>query len=269
MGAIDLVVTDLDGTLWHLDRDIHPTVVPAIEELARREVPLLVATGRRAGSTRKPLARLGLAPPAVVLNGALGLDLATGERFHRMPFPPDQAAAALEAFRRVGLSPCLYVDHERYEVFVDDQPSTNPGHLRALGDAAGVTDLEGVTAEVPVLGFGLIGVEHRDLVRAAAELDGTVEHHLDRAFDYPGLASLTVAPREQSKWDGVVTYCGLHGLRADRVLALGDGTNDLELLSGAAVAVVPKNAHRSALALADHEIPPPDDGGWATVLDLL
>ena len=52
------------------------------------------------------------------------------------------------------------------------------------------------------------------------------------------------------------------------MLAIGDGPNDVELLTHAAVAVVPESAFPDALAVADHLVPPPD-GGWAKILDLV
>ena len=123
MAAVDLVVTDLDGTLWHLDDDIAPSVVAAVAELERRGVPLLVATGRRLASTRRPLGRVGLAPPAVVLNGALGVDLATGDRFHRAPFDRAEANAAhsasahlAEFLTAIGELDVRSVRLDRYEV---------------------------------------------------------------------------------------------------------------------------------------------------------
>lgn len=93
------------------------------------------------------------------------------------------------------------------------------------------------------------------------------EPHLDRSLDYPGLATLTVAPSGQSKWDGVLAYCAAQGIDPGRVLAVGDGRNDLELLDKAAVALVPEVAHREALARADHVIPAAAAGGWVQVLD--
>lgn len=269
MPSVELVVTDLDGTLWHTDSEIPATVVAALRELERRGVPLLVATGRRLASTRRPLARIGLAPPAVVLNGALGVDLATGKRFHRAPFPREQAEATLAAFRSVGLEPVVYVDHPTVDVFLAPVPSTNPGHVEALGATAATDDLGRVVAEEAVLGFSMIGVPHTDGVAARDALGDAVEVHLDRALDFPGLASLTVAPRGQSKWDGVFAYCEAHGLRADRVLAVADGPNDVELLDAAAVRAVPAVAHPVALERADHVIPPAADGGWAEILALL
>jgi hydroxymethylpyrimidine pyrophosphatase-like HAD family hydrolase len=269
MPAVDLVVTDLDGTLWHTDDHLPERVAAAVAELARRGIPLLVATGRRVASTRGPLAKFGLAPPAVVLNGALGLDLATGERFHRAPYEPAEAMAAMAAFASVGLQPAVYVDHPRWDVFLGPRPSTNPEHVRMLGDTAAVDDLARVAAEEVVLGFGMIGVPFADGEAALAAVGDLAEVHLDRSIDYQGLASVTVAPRGQSKWDGVRAFCKVHGLREDRVMAVADGANDLELLDEAAVSVVPAVAHPEALARADHVIGAAKDGGWADILTLL
>lgn len=279
MPAVELVVTDLDGTFWHTDDHLPAAVLDAVGELERRGVPLLVATGRRLASTRGPLARLGLAPPAIMLNGAIGIDLATNERFHVAPYPTDQALAAYDGFVAAGLSPVVYVDHPRWDVLLSHHPDTNPAHVDALGDTAGrhwgagertmVDDLRVAVAETPVLGFSMIGVPFPDAEAAFAALDGVVEVHLDRSIDYPGMASLTAAPRGQSKWDGVLAYCALHGIDSTRVLAVADGPNDIELLANAAVRAVPEVAHPSALALATTLIPAAQEGGWAEIIPLL
>jgi len=64
-----------------------------------------------------------------------------------------------------------------------------------------------------------------------------------------------------------LAYCTQHGLDPTRVLALGDGPNDVELLTGAAVRLVPAVAHPAALDLATEVIPAATEGGWAAVLD--
>jgi hydroxymethylpyrimidine pyrophosphatase-like HAD family hydrolase len=279
MSPVELVVTDLDGTFWHTDDHLPDAVLGAVAELERRGIPLLVATGRRLASTRDPLATFGLAPPAIMLNGAIGIDLATNDRFHVAPYPTDQALAAYDAFVSVGLSPVVYVDDLQFDVLLSHDPDTNPAHVKALGDTAGrhygpdqrtmVDDLRRAVAEARVLGYSMIGVPFVDADAAFAALDGVVEVHLDRSIDFPGLASLTAAPKGQSKWDGVLAYCARHGIDATRVLAVADGPNDLELLTNAAIRAVPKIAHPRALELATTVIPSAQDGGWAEIIPLL
>ena len=264
-GIVSLVVTDLDGTLWHTDDHVPEPVREAFAEVQARSVPLLVATGRRLGTTLGPLGAHGLSAPVVVLNGALGV-LADGTRFHRAHYPDDEAAVVLEAFRAVDLDPVVYIDDPDHEVVLGPSPSTNPRHVAALASSARRGDTREAIGAGNVLGFSLIGVEHRVGVRAAESIGESGVTHLDRSLDHPGMVSLTVAPRLRSKWDGVVAYCELLGLDPAGVLALGDGPNDVELLDGAAVALVPHGSHPAALERADHVIGSVRDGGWAEVL---
>lgn len=267
MASVSVVVTDLDGTLWHFDDHIAPEVLDAWAELERRRIPVLVATGRRTTSTRVPLARFGLAPEAIVLNGALGVDLATGERFHRAPYTADDARTVLDAMSAAGLSPVVYVDHPDLDAFVGPNPSTHADHLAGIGDGARTDDLERVVAEEIVLGFSMIGVSFDDAERADQKIAGAAETHVDRSIDYEGLASMTVAPLDQSKWDGVEAWCRARDVDPTRVLALADGANDLELLDGAAVGLVPEVCHPAARSRATAMIPAAAEGGWAAVLD--
>ena len=271
MSGIDLVVTDLDGTLWYSSTDValHPRTTAAIEELRSRGVGLLVATGRRLASTRSALAQHDLRPPAVVLNGAMVVDLATDERIHRHAFEPDDAAAVLRHFLDAGVSPCLYVEHDEVDVFVGDDPSTHPDHLRSFGEWARPDDLESVVRTQPVLAFGVISIPADQVADVYAKVGDIANAHLADERGYSGGVTLTVAPPDLSKWDGVVAFCAARGYDPTRVLAIGDGPNDLELLDGAAVAVVMEDGHPEALARADHLAGPADEGGWADLLDLL
>lgn len=266
---ISIVVTDLDGTFWHTDDSIASEVIDAVKTLEQRGIPFLVATGRRLNSTRRPLEAVGLRPPVIVLNGALGVDLSSMDRFHVRPYPSEEARSVLDAFRAVGLDPVVYIDDPEIEAFVSTEPSTHPDHVHMLQPNLAVDDLERVTAEERVLGFSLIGVPHERAAAAQRSIGPLAESHLDRSIDFPGLATFTVAPNNQSKWDGVVAFCERHGIDSSGVVALGDGTNDLELLGNAAIALAPSDAHDSVLDLADRVIPTAAEGGWASVLDVI
>lgn len=268
MAGIELVVTDLDGTLWDAKERIHDRTLAALRQLRERRMPLLVATGRRARSAAVGLAREGLQPPAVLLDGAFGQDLATGATFHQAAFAPGDAHEVLDAFAVAGLSPCLYVVRDGADVVVGPRPSTHPRHLAYIGDwLAREDDLRRVAAIEPVLAFGVTGLPAERFRPFVRRLGGRAAATVTRDVVYGG-ATLMVKPPGVSKWQGVAAYCERHGLDPARVLALGDGDNDLELLTQARVSVVVRDGCEAALALADHVIDPAADGGWGAVLDL-
>jgi hydroxymethylpyrimidine pyrophosphatase-like HAD family hydrolase len=264
---VELVVTDLDGTFWDGDDAVHPDALAAVAELEARGIPLLVATGRRLTSTRDPLAKVGLTPPAVMLNGALCLDLVTSDRFHRHAFDLTDAADVLEGWLAVGVEPVVYVDHPEFEVFVGDRPATHPTHLDSLGALASVDDLRRVVKTFPVLAIAVIGCELSELDGIASGTDALAAGMLVPAHGhYPG-RNLHHWPRGLSKWDGVMAYCALAEIDPGRVLSVGDSLNDLELLGSAAVSCAPSNAHPGALNVATHVIRSPEEGGWADILE--
>lgn len=265
-----LVVTDLDGTFWERPDRIHPKTLAAVGRLAELDIPWIVATGRRVASTRQPLVAVGLAPPAVVLNGGLGLDLSSGERFHRGGFDAASARTVLNAFQHTGLEPCVYVDHDDRPVWIGESPSTHPDHIASFGADVTVGDLGSVVVDHHVLAFAVLGISEDVASAIAAGISiqdsGTCHVAPDRLY---GGITVTVAPTTISKWDGVVAYCRWRGIDPDAVVAIGDGPNDAELLRAAAFAVAPVDAHPSAVELADHVVGRAADGGWAELLDLL
>ena len=104
----------------------------AVRDLEAAGIPVLVATGRRLRMAWTVLEAGGLAGPAVVLDGALGLDLRDGQVFHQVAFPSAAAARVLAAFGTAGLSPCVYVERPGVDLVVgdytlDQPPATWPG----------------------------------------------------------------------------------------------------------------------------------------------
>lgn len=264
---VQLVVTDLDGTLWGPDERIHERSLAALAALSDHGLPLLVATGRRRRSAEATLARADLRPPMVVLDGAIGWDPEAGRRFHAAAFEPADAARTLAAFLRHGVEPCVYVDLPDVEVVVGQRPSTSRRHLEHIGRWLGRGDLERVVAEQRVYTFGIAGGDAAVLAGVLGDLTGIAAGSVARDLLHGG-ATLMVHARGVSKWDGVVAWCAERGLDPGRVLAVGDGDNDIELLTAAAVACVVRDGVPGALALADHVIAPPGEGGWHEILEL-
>ncbi len=260
-----LVVTDLDGTLWGESMDVHPKTSAAIAELKRQEIPILVATGRREVSARFGLDRNKLSFPSVLLNGALGIDLATGQRFHEQGFTQDQVAEVVEILQAAGIAPCAYTADGR--IRHDGSPTTNPRHIRETR----MYYTKGLPGpEDSVVGFSMLGMTHDELAPGVQALEAS--DAAETIFYKDGLFagwSLMVQPAGVSKQVGIEAYVEHADLKPTKVIAIGDGSNDLEMLAAADVAVGCSGGNEGALALADVVVPHPDEGGWAQLLDLI
>ncbi len=260
-----LIVTDLDGSLWGTDVECHPATKAALAELDRQHIPVLVATGRRESSTRFGLDRNGLSFPSVLLNGSLGVHMSTRERFHERGFTPTQAAEVIEILSAAGISPVAYVATGK--VRHDGSPTTSARHVRTTR----IDLLHGLPDENDlVVGFSMLGLEHDALAHGVAALEASdvAETVFYQDHLYQGW-SLMVQPAGISKQVGIDAYIDHARLLPDRVIAIGDGGNDLEMLAAADVAVGCAGGDERALALADVVVPHPDEGGWAQVLNLL
>jgi hydroxymethylpyrimidine pyrophosphatase-like HAD family hydrolase len=267
-GAVQLVVTDLDGTLSDADERIHPASVRAIRELEAGGIPVLVATGRRLRMACAVLEAGGLVGPTVVLDGALGVDLRDGRVFHQVAFPTLAARRVLDAFAFAGLSPCVYVDRPEVDMVVGDHPSTHPDHLARGLPFVGRDDLARVVGSEPVYAFTVVGRPAPALEPVLRAVGPAGSASIVHDLIYGG-CTLQVRPPGISKWSGVLAFCAERGIDPGRILAVGDGANDVELLEGAAVACAVATAAPAALARADHILDPPGSGGWAGVLDLV
>ena len=227
---------------------------------------MLVATGRRLRMAWAVLEAGGLAGPAVVLDGALGLDLRDGRVFHQVAFPARRPPGA-GGVRRRRPEPCVYVDRPGVDLVVGDHPRPTPATWPGPGPGWPSTTWPAWSRPSPCTRSRWWAGPRPCWTRSSGRSAGGQRQHRPRP-DLRRLHAPGAAPGV-SKWSGVLAYCAEQGIDPARVLAVGDGANDLELLDGAAVACAVATATPDVLARADHVIGPPSSGGWAAVLDLV
>jgi hydroxymethylpyrimidine pyrophosphatase-like HAD family hydrolase len=261
---IEIVVTDLDGTLWTSEGHVPAATRDALVELDRRDIPLLAATGRRLRSARMALVRAGLGHvPCVGLNGALAAD--QGEIFHSATFSLDAARAVFDIFVAGGVTPVGYLVPERDGDSVDavaaDGVSTHPDHLAALAPTLSSLPIDFAR----MVAFSVLGVPYSSLdpIRATIEQQRAADCVLSRDRAY-GDHNLAATARGVSKWTGVLAYCTRYGIDTARVLAIGDDDNDVSMIDNACIGIAMTHASRAARAVANARV---DD--WTQLLDYL
>jgi hydroxymethylpyrimidine pyrophosphatase-like HAD family hydrolase len=265
---IGLVVTDLDGSFWDARGHAHPATLAALRAVLAGGTPVLAATARRPASALETMQENGILLPCVLFDGSLGRDFTVDSTFHRCVFDPESALSVLEVFAEAGLEPSLNVEHEHDDFVIGDRPSSHPGHITFNAIRTQRVDLDDAVRTMAIFSFLVIGRERNELLPLLDRVSIVADASVTPDGIWGGF-TLSVRPKGVSKWSGVLAFCTERELDPARVLAVGDGENDLELLSSAAVACVPSDGCEAALALATYQIAPAHSGGWASIAHLI
>lgn len=259
------VALDVDGTIMHEDESIDPVVVSAVAAAAERGHALTLATGRSWETTRPVLEHLGLEPEYIVCsNGAVTMQRDDTEpdhyrRAHVETFDPTNALERIKGVLPAGK-------------FLVERPDGTRLYTE------GMTEWNLVRAEQ--VGFdGLLGIEatrvvvtsfDHDLEEFFEIVDRMGLHHVSYAIGWT--AWLDIAPDGVNKATALERVRGWLDAPADRVLAVGDGRNDIEMFAWAGSA-----GRAAAMGQAPVEVKDAatevtgsiDEGGLAQVLDTL
>ncbi len=254
---MDLLVLDLDGTILDPEGALPPRVESAIAEVRERGVWILLATGRRFRTALPAARKLELRGPIVVNNGAIVKEIETGETLHHDYLPAELYPQAIEVLREAA-SPMVYVDaypgpidivtgpRERAHPFQTEYLDDNLPHCRF------VDDLDTPPGE-PVIMVSTMG-DARQLAalgeKVHAAFGPRVRTHSLINKNYRGQILELLSPGS-GKWSMVRRVAEARGVAPERISAVGDDRNDVEMIRNAGVGIAMGNAVPEAKAAAD------------------
>ncbi len=257
-----MIATDLDRTLIGEDLALRPRTLAALARAGEAGIPVIVATGRMVQSLRRVIEPAGLAQPIVCYQGAVVAD-ADGRFLLHAPIELELAREAIAAVLEAGYPPNVYVGDELYVESVTPE-SGRYANFQEI-EIHPVGDLHAWLAEPPtkLVCIGdpdaLERLEHELRLRFAGRL------WVSKSLPY----FLEFAAAGVSKASGLAFLAERLGFSAARVLAFGDGENDVEMLEWAGYAVAVENAHKRVKAASDLICPPASEEGVAAVIDAL
>ena len=255
-----MIALDVDGTLVDHDGHMSPAVRDAAQAVVANGHDVMIATGRSLNATLPIIEQIGLERGyAVCCNGGVTLRLDPAlesgyEIIHKATFDP---APALKALR------------ERL-----------PNAKYALEDEEG-NFLSTERFQDASFGVESIGVDFQTMLDAVAvrvvvfSSENTSEE-FNAAIHHIGLSGVTYSVGWTAWLDiaaeGVTKASALEALRLqlgtdpDHTLAIGDGRNDIEMLTWAGRGVAMGQAPEEVLAVADQVTASVFDDGAALVL---
>lgn len=260
-----LVALDVDGTILHEDESIDERVADAIAAARERGHEVTLATGRSWSTTAPVLQRLGLAPEYVVCaNGAITMrrDDAASDgyvREHVETFDPTRVLERIRAFLPSGRFMVELPDG--YRLYTEGMTDWNLENAREV-TFEGLLDQRATRVVV-------VSPDHEleDFLRIVEEMG---LHQVSYAIGWT--AWLDIAPDGVSKATALERVRGWLDVPAERVLAVGDGRNDLEMFAWAGAvgrSVAMGQAPSEVIAAASETADDVDHAGLAAVLDSL
>jgi Cof subfamily protein (haloacid dehalogenase superfamily) len=259
---IELVFTDVDGTLVGSAGTVLPAIWPAAERARATGLRLAICSGRPAfGDARRYAERLDPDGWHVFQNGASIVHLPSG-RSLSTPLPRDSIGALIARARETGRMLELYTDTE-YAV-----ESTTPRareHARLLGVPFAPRPFEELEGTI---------VRAQWLVDIADEDETMADHtgHLERSSStspvMPDTCFINMTAPGIDKAHAVRAVAAEYGLPLAAVMFVGDGYNDLAALRTVGFPVAMENAEPEVAAVARVVVGHVDRAGLAEAFGL-
>lgn len=237
-----LYVSDLDGTLLDSTPKTSEYTNETIKALLQKGAVISYATARSLNTTKLVTEGLSLKYPLVVHNGTFIVS-PSGEILHKNIFLKSDADEILRTILQEGLSPVVFslIKNEQKFMYLKDKlnPPTQEFINKRQSDCRNLpVDSENRLFDGETYYFTLIGDE--DKTKPLYELYKDKYQCYFQRDMYSGDYWLEITPKCATKANAVKQLAQL--LECDRIIAFGDGINDIEMFSIADEAYAVENA---------------------------
>lgn len=260
---IEAVVIDLDGTLLNEKHSLSDKNKEIIRKTMEQGVKVFLATGKTRASAESIIAALALDTPGVYVQGLI---LYNPDGSIRNQSVLDKVAA-----RRV----IQYADSEGFTVIaysgnrlLTKRLNKTAKEIAEFGEPMpeAVGSLVNHIDTVPMHKIIIWDDDTRRLRGLRWQLDQQVGDQVSFT-ESAVLSNLEILPKGASKGKGVKTLMNQMNIVPEKVMAIGDANNDIEMLKYAGFAVAMGNASDALKAVADEVVSTNDADGVAEALE--
>ncbi len=265
-GSYKLLVVDIDGTLVNGSGNISSEDEKALAEARASGIRVSLSTGRGVQASLNIINRLSLDGYHIFCDGALASNPTHGEEVYAQPISKAMVREMVEFARshRIDLelfSATRYlVERETWSTYV---------HREFFGVEPALVDFAGIWERERVIKGGLVTTGPEEAARARAFHEHFAERlHFSYAKTpaYPEADFINILSPGVSKGKALEALAIHAGIPLDRVVAVGDGTNDISLLATAGLAIAMGNAAEEVRAVARYVTLDVDHSGVAAAI---
>ncbi len=247
-----LLVVDIDGTLLDRNRAISDEDKEALARVTESGIRVSLSTGRVVEASRKILDRLSLDGYHMFFDGALVYNPVKGEEVYADPINRETLKQLVDFAHRIGLDMDLY---SSTHYFVERETWATDIRRDFFDLLPVVVDFKKFWREERIIKGTLVVASPEDKAKAEQifkKFQGRLNFSWTRTPAYPDIDFINVIAPDVSKGTALQALVNFLGITLEEVMAIGDGANDISLLSAAGLAVAVDNAADELKAVADH-----------------
>jgi len=262
-----LLVVDIDGTLINQAGAISDADKQALASAVQAGVRVSLSTGRVTQACQKTLEFLSLDGYHVFFDGALVADVHGDEEVYVEPVTPELVKEMVEFTRAYQMRIDMY-SSTRFLVEREDWATDIRRSFFGLEPT--ITDLGNVWLHERIIKGTLVvrsSEEKAQADRFYRHFEGRLNFTWTMTPAYPDVDFINIISREVSKGKALEELASFLGISLSQIVAIGDGANDVSLLSTAGLGVAVGNAHDELKTVADHIVPDVDHSGVAVAVE--
>ena len=260
-----MLVVDIDGTLVGGEGNISSEDREAVAKARSLGIRVSLSTGRGIKASLSVIDRLALDGYHIFCDGALVSSPHDGSEVYARPLSHAAVNEMIDFAHSHGIDLELFSANN---YFAERETWSTEAHRDFFGVEVTLVNFDELRKERIIKG-GLVTINPQESARASEfcrHFEGKLHFSYARAPAYPDVDFINIIAPDVSKGKALEALASHLGLSLAEVMAVGDGTNDISLLTSAGLGVAMGNARDELKAVADRITLDVDHSGLAAAI---
>lgn len=259
-----ILFTDIDGTLLNKDRELSVNTIEQVNRIASiHSIPVILVSARMPKSMRLLQLQLGLSNEIVCYNGALLIGSEDSIVLQDKRIAADISLNIIEMSKSYDLHFSVFVNNHWMISRKDEWSEREIRNTKAIPDFFNENSFDEYfrngSHKIMLMGKAT-DIDSISLI-ISKEFLGQVNVY--RSKD----TYLEISPIETNKWNAIEKLLSIYNISFDRVIAIGDNYNDIEMIKYAGIGVAVDNAHDRVKKFANFICPSNINDGVAFTIE--
>lgn len=250
-----MVLVDMDGTLLDNEKNISEENLEVIKCLQKKGIIIGIATGRRFSFAKPVIERYGLKAVFFCNNGNATWEMNSDELIDSTTIGKEHFLELLSMGHEMDMHPVVHANYEGYELVCEldhsyegynGYISKNTTKLLTGQDLSLLPD-----SLVMIMCYtGKLEQVKKLQKRIEDKYPEEIHTHITMSLTRIG-PLLEVSEIEGTKWHAALKYATDRGIKPEEIIAIGDDSNDMEMIEYAGLGIAMNNAIDTVKSKAD------------------